>query len=76
MKKASQKAQRSSGIKKAPKKNTSMINPWLAFAGAIIIGSGIGLATDNAAVWSTIGVGVGFLLVLWLKAKYGSRTED
>jgi len=68
--------QKKANTKKAPKKNTNTINPWLAFVGAIIIGSGIGLATNKTAVWSTIGVGVGFLLVLWLRAKYGSRAED
>lgn len=33
------------------------------FVGCIIIGSGIGLFTDSVVAWSTVGVGVGFLLV-------------
>lgn len=57
--------------KTKPKKE--QFDPWLAFAGCIILGVGIGTFYGQVVVGSTIGVGVGFLVVTFLQRKRSSK---
>ncbi|MEO6761427.1 MAG: hypothetical protein ABI220_03555 [Candidatus Saccharimonadales bacterium] len=48
----------------------------IAFVGSIIIGTGVGMLTNRVGAFSTLGVGVGFILVAILSSSSKNRPLD
>jgi len=51
------------------KKSQAYTASGAAFVGCIILGTGLGMAFDNAGIGAVIGTGVGFLVMSIMRAR-------